>query len=162
MNGRNDFSAEWRIVPAWAWALAVIAFFCMQFVFHVVILHHEANPPGLGFRIPMGLFAGSVLAVYFLLLGYVNVDSGRRGMSRTLWTLIVALVSNGIGFLIYFLLRKPIQVKCPKCGNAAAADSTFCPKCGNQLRPTCANCGAAMQPGDAFCSRCGKTPAKAV
>ena len=161
MNGRNVFTDEWKLVPTWAWWLASAGFLCMQFVFHVVIVHHEMNPPGLGFRIPMGFFAGSIVAVYFLLIGYVNVDSGRRGMSRTLWTLIVMFVSNGIGFLLYFLLRKPIQITCPKCAAAQPIEATFCSKCGYQLRPTCSQCGSAMQPGDAFCSRCGKTPVKA-
>ena len=161
MNGRNGFTNEWKVVPVWAWWLASAGFLCMQFVFHVVIVQHEPNPPGIGFRIPMGFIAGSLLAVYFLLLGYVNVDAGRRGMSRTLWTFIVILVSNGIGFLLYFLLRKPIQVTCPKCSQTQLADATFCSKCGYQLRRTCPHCGNVMQSDDAFCSRCGKTSTKA-
>ena len=161
MNGRNVFTDEWKVVPAWAWWLASAGFLFMQLLFHVIIVNHELNPPGLGLRIPLGFFAGSIVAVYFLLIGYVNVDAGRRGMSRTLWTLIVICVANGIGFLLYFLLRKPLQLTCPKCANVQAADSTFCSKCGYQLRPTCSQCGSAMQPGDAFCSRCGKTPVKA-
>ena len=42
----------------------------------------------------------SFLAFYVLLIGFVNLDAGRRGMSRTLWTLVAALVPYGIGALI--------------------------------------------------------------
>ncbi len=155
-----DLATEFQLIPMVAKILALVGFACLQWVWHGLILHGH-NPPPFAFRLVMGFFTGMLVAMFVLLVGYVNVDSKRRGMNRTLWTLIVIFVSNGIGFLLYFLLRKPIQMTCPKCANAVSADSTYCPKCGTQLRPTCSQCGNVLQPGDSFCSRCGKTQQKA-
>jgi double zinc ribbon protein len=152
---------EFGLIPAWAIVLACLAFVGMQVLLHVVVARQPDAPPPIA-RVFLGLLAGVVLGAAVLLIGYVNVDAGRRGMSRTLWTFIVVLVPNALGFLLYFLLRKPPQVMCPKCAAQLPGDSTFCSKCGNQLRPTCPSCGAAMQAGDVYCARCGKTLARAV
>ncbi len=77
-----------------------------------------------------GTFGASIIAVVTLLTGYVYADAGRRAMPQIPWTLLVLLVPNCIGFVLYFLLRKPL------------------------LAP-CAQCGAGVDPGAAFCSRCG-------
>src|SRR5205085_7035568 len=122
MNGtkHSDFGEELKIIPWWSYFLGSIAFLCMQILFHVVIAHHHPNPPPEGVRFAFALASGLVLGVYFMLLGYVNVDAGRRGMSRTLWTVIVIFVPNGIGYLIYFLMRAPLQTGCPNCSATIA------------------------------------------
>ena len=71
------------------------------------------------------LFAG-----YILLAGYVYADAKRRGMPAGLWTALVILIPNAIGFVLYFLLRKPLLQPCPACGQGVEAGSAFCPKCG--------------------------------
>jgi len=161
MNGTKvDLNQEARLVPAWAWVLAGTAFLCLQWVFHVFILVHEKNPPPFGMRIFLGLLSGALMGVYFLLLGYVNVDAKRRGMNRALWTVIVILVPNAIGFILYFFLRQPILGTCPACGASVQSGFNFCPKCNHQLVPTCGVCQRALRPGDAFCPYCGaKLPA---
>src|SRR5574340_91162 len=155
MNGSTrstDFSNELKIIPWWAYVLGAFGFLCMQFVFHVAILHgHEAPPPA-GLRVFLGLLTGVVLFAYFLLLGYVNRDACRRGMSCTLWTIIVIVIPNGIGYIIYFLMRKPLQLGCPQCGTHNDQGAMFCRKCGNRLKPLCAKCGAALDASDAFCT----------
>ncbi len=159
MNGtRNSFDLgqEIRLVPWWSYLLGGIGFVCMQFVFNVVILHGHEVPPPAGLRVFLGLLTGFVLAAYLMLLGYVNVDAGRRGMNRTLWTLVVIVIPNLIGYLIYFFLRKPLQLPCPQCGTLGDSGATFCRKCGNRLKPACQACGASIEPGDAFCAACGK------
>ena len=161
MNGTKvDLNQEARLVPWWAWTLAGAGFLCLQWVFHVFILQHEHNPPPFGMRIFLGLLSGALMGVYFLLLGYVNVDAKRRGMNRALWTVIVILVPNAIGFILYFFLRQPIQGTCPACGASVQSGFNFCPKCNHQLVPTCGVCQRALRPGDAFCPYCGaKLPA---
>src|SRR5512138_223517 len=137
MNGtRNgtDLGQELQLVPWWSYLLGGIAFLCMQFVFHVAILHSEKIPPPFGVRVFLGVLTGLALGAYFMLLGYVNVDAGRRGMSRTLWTLIVIFIPNGIGYIIYFLMRKPLGFGCGQCGTHNSPGATFCRKCGNRLK----------------------------
>ncbi len=50
------------------------------------------------------------------MIGYVNADSKRRGMNSLLWTLLVIFVPKALGFIAYFLLRKPLLIPCPNCG----------------------------------------------
>src|SRR3954471_11954438 len=152
----GDFADELKIIPWWAYFLGSIAFLCIQLIFHVVVPHHAHNPPPEGVRYVLALVAGLAVGVYFMLLGYVNVDAGRRGMSRALWTFIVIFVPNGIGYLIYFLMRKPLQTGCPNCSATIATGAAYCPKCGHRLKPVCPACDAPLQPGDAFCASCGK------
>ena len=152
----GDFSREIRIIPWWAYLLGLLGFACMQFVFNVVILR-EPNPPPAAARVFLGLLVGFILMFYFLLVGYVNRDAGRRGMSRGLWTLIAIFVPNGIGFLLYFLMRKPLQLPCPHCGATMEPGFAYCSKCGKALKPTCPHCGVALHTADAFCPACGKS-----
>jgi len=146
--GRDTFPVPW-----WAIVLAVIGFVCMQYLFHVVIPTHRDAPP-LAMRVFLGLLTGAVLAGWALLVGYVNQDAGRRGMNRTLWTLVCIFVPNGIGFILYFLMRKPLATICPQCSNAVPADANFCPRCAYRLTPVCPKCGHTVRPGDAYCANC--------
>lgn len=156
MNGSKfNLSEEMRLVPWWAFTLAGAAFLCFQWLFHVYVPQHGHNPPPFQMRVFLGLLVGFAMIIYFLLLGYVNADAKRRGMSRALWTVIVMLVPNGIGFILYFFLRQPIVGACPACGASVQSGFNFCPKCHHQLVPTCAVCQRALRPGDTFCPYCG-------
>jgi predicted amidophosphoribosyltransferase len=99
---------------------------------------------------------GFFFAFYMLMIGYVNRDSRRRGMNPTLWTLMmVLLLASGIGFIVYFLLRQPLVVSCPKCAGRVDTDFNYCPKCHFQLKPLCPGCKHAVRIGDAYCAHCG-------
>lgn len=80
----------------------------------------------------MGLFVGSVVSIWVLGLGYVYADARSRNMPHIPWTLIAAIVPNLLGFLLYFVLRKPIASPCPQCHQPISADQRFCPACGCQ------------------------------
>jgi uncharacterized OB-fold protein len=41
------------------------------------------------------------------------------------------LIPNCVGFVLYFLLRKPILHPCPSCGGGVTPDAAFCPHCGH-------------------------------
>jgi hypothetical protein len=79
-----------------------------------------------------GAFVGSLFALWVLGLGYVYADARRRNMPHIPWTLIAAIVPNLLGFLLYFVLRKPIASPCPQCDQPVAAGQRFCPSCGYQ------------------------------
>ena len=157
MNGQKaSLSDEIRIIPWWAWTLAVVAFVCMQVVFHYIVpRHHDPPPPVL--RLWLGFVLGVVAAVWLLFVGYVNVDSGRRGMSRALWTVVVMFVPNALGFILYFFMRQPLQAMCPQCSTKVEKGFNFCPKCNFKLTPTCPNCQRTVQAGNVYCPYCGNT-----
>src|SRR4051812_34171635 len=119
---------EMGLIPWWAYAISVIGFIAMQVVMHVVVAKEHNAPPYVA-RVIIGLLGGSVIAVMALLVGYVNRGSQRRGMNRTLWTLLVIFVPNALGFILYFLIRQPLQVACGHCGAMLQPNFRFCPKC---------------------------------
>lgn len=145
---------EIKIVPGWAWVLAAAGFVGMQIVFNVVLAHEKDAPPAWG-RALLGVLVGTIVICYVLLIGYVNRDAGRRGMSRILWTLVAILVTNGLGVILYFILRQPLQTACPQCGSRVQAGFNFCPKCNYRLGLSCVQCKNVVRPGDIYCPYCG-------
>lgn len=144
---------EVRLIPWWAFGLALLLFAGIQAAFHVIAVRTSGGPP-VALRIYLGLVFGTILASVVMLVGYVNRDAKRRNMNSTLWTVLVIFIPNAIGFIIYFLLRQPLMMKCPQCEAAVKPDFNYCPKCKNNLRPTCPKCAHVVRPGDAFCPQC--------
>src|SRR5215510_6590414 len=118
------------------------------------IWSRESDAP-VPFRILLSFVPGTIVAFLTLMVGYVNKDAGRRGMNRTLWTLLVIFIPNAIGFILYFLLRSPLRIDCPKCGTVVHPGVNFCPACRYGFHPTCPQCRATVRPGDTFCPNCG-------
>jgi RNA polymerase subunit RPABC4/transcription elongation factor Spt4 len=158
MQVRNEsqtgLAAEIRIIPAWAWALAVVAFICAQWFFNIPVAHHASPPPAWA-RPLLGLLAGGLGGCYLLLIGYINRDAKRRGMSPTLWTIVAILIPNALGIILYFLLRQALRVACPQCGNFVQAGFNFCPRCSYKLSPSCPQCGRVVGISDVYCPYCG-------
>jgi RNA polymerase subunit RPABC4/transcription elongation factor Spt4 len=160
---KTTFRGEVAIIPGVARWIAVIGFAVVQFVLLVVVPHHVAvkdRPPDWGLCL-ISVFGGLFLGVIILLIGYVNADSKRRGMNSLLWTLLVIFIPKALGFLAYFLLRKPLEMGCPKCGSIIGPDFRFCPKCGYAISPVCVQCGRAISRDFLCCPYCGKATAPA-
>lgn len=158
---RTGFAAEIKIVPVWAWALAGTVFIAAQIVFNGLGLWHAGAPPA-WCRVLLGLLAGIGGGCLLLLIGYVNRDAKRRGMSPTLWTVVVMFIPNGLGFLLYFVLRRPLSSACPQCGTAVQTGFNFCPRCSCKLSPSCPQCQRLVGLNDVYCPYCGtalRTPA---
>lgn len=153
-QNRDILAREIKILPWWAWALAIIPFAAAQWFFNLEIVHYPHVPPR-AVRPLLGLLAGVGAAAYVLLIGYVNRDSKRRGMSPLLWTLVAILVPNLLGILLYFVLRQPLVHACPQCGNAVRAEFNFCPRCGSKLAPSCPQCQRIVGLNDDYCPSCG-------
>jgi len=150
---KTTLKAELGIIPLAAWALAGL--FLLVWLTVVVPLSLGAAEPPLW---PLGgllVFAGVVLSLWVLMVFYVNADAKRRQMNRLLWTLLVIFIPNAIGFIIYFLLRKPIAHPCPKCRAPLQAEFVFCPACGLELAPKCPACHKAVESGWLSCAFCG-------
>jgi hypothetical protein len=148
------FKDEIRIVRPWVRFLAVLLFLLVPVLF-VVVIGMDRHAPPLALRAFMGAVAGIMLGCYVILLGYINQDAGRRSMSRMLWTLIAIFVPNGLGIVLYFVLRKPRTANCPQCDAKIEPGFSFCPRCCNRLQPVCPHCQRSINPGDKFCPYCG-------
>jgi hypothetical protein len=120
------------------------------------------------------------LAVFFLpalliilwgaVLVWVYRDAQKRGMNGILWLLLV-LIGNVIGLLIYAIVRSETPVRqpqgpadqpagcppvtCSVCGKPVGAGYAFCPYCGKNLKKTCPACGKPADDGWKVCPVCG-------
>ena len=153
---------EVKVIPWWAIGLAVLLFAGVQVLMHVVLFGLDQHPAPLAWRIFIGFMAGAALACFVLLVGYVNRDARRRGMNVALWTVLVIFVPYAVGFIIYFLMRQPLRIACPKCGAMADPAFNFCPKCKFNLHPACPECHRAVQAVDLYCPFCAKELAGAT
>jgi RNA polymerase subunit RPABC4/transcription elongation factor Spt4 len=151
---QTGLSAEIRIVPLWAWVLAGIAFVAAQLFFNVAMARHAGGPPAWA-RPILGLLAGTGGGCFLLLVGYINRDAKRRGMSPTLWTIMAVIIPNALGIILYFLMRQPLGSACPQCGSAVQSGFNFCPRCSYKLSPDCPQCHRAVRVNDIYCPYCG-------
>ncbi len=156
-RGRERFrlSNEIRIIPRWlVMAVAVVDVIALGIAVKI-------NWNGVGDHSPL-VIAGAVAAVsiavaaYIFLVAYVNRDAKRRGMSPTLWTLLVMFLPGAplSGCIIYFLVREPLPFHCPQCGTTVRTDFNFCPQCKCDLRPACPHCGHEVRESDRYCPNC--------
>lgn len=154
---------EMNVIPRAAWVIAVLGYLaCVALSWFVLIprdpdFSHELFFIGwprwewLIFAVVIPLF----LAVYILLIGYINADARRRGMRPILWTLLAFFIPNAIGVILYFILRDPLLRGCPSCGTMVSQGFAFCSKCGMALAQACPGCRAAVQPEWSHCTKCG-------
>jgi len=148
-----DFLEELRVVPNVMIVVAAVVFVAAQVGIHW-LFHRDPHPPNGDVQIAIGFFGGSVLAFFTLLVGYVNRDAKRRGMNYVLWTILVLIIPNAIGYIIYFVVRQPIRGNCPQCGTTVNPTFNFCPKCKFLLHPACPQCHRSIEVGATFCPYC--------
>lgn len=163
------FMDEVRMISRWAWIIAAITL--LACVGLPVFLDFGCSVEGFKWTctapapanavhaprplmVLVGIVAGIVVACLILLIGYINADAGRRGMSRALWTLLAILIPNGIGILLYFLLRKPRALTCPQCEAVVEPGFGYCPQCRHNLNVTCPHCQRSLTSGGRFCPYC--------
>ena len=143
-----------RVIPFGGWIAAGIVFL-LSSLFIILIWvdsrSHNLVPVKLLVQILLPLF----LAGYTLLIGYVYGDARRRGMRYVMWTLLAIFLFNGIGVILYFILREPLLAYCSKCGAGVQPSHAFCPRCGAGVQPACQACHRTIQPGWTHCAWCG-------
>jgi RNA polymerase subunit RPABC4/transcription elongation factor Spt4 len=142
-----------KVIPFGAW-IAASGIFLLGFLLLNVLAMTVGDLPW-----PVR-FIGPVLfplamAGYTLLVGYVYGDARRRGMRHVMWTLLAIFIPNGIGVIIYFILREPLLVFCSRCGAGVLPSHSFCPRCGAGVQPACRSCHRAVQAGWTHCAWCG-------
>lgn len=152
LDTRSTLKAELRILSPAAWVVAGLFLLCWFAVVMPFILGTVQPTAVLGGLLT---FAGVILSIWVLMVFYVNADAKRRQMNRLLWTLLVIFIPNAIGFIVYFLLRKPIAYPCPKCRAPLQPEFVFCPACGLELAQKCPSCHKAVERGWLTCAFCG-------
>jgi hypothetical protein len=96
------------------------------------------------------------LSIYMLLVGYVYGDARRRGMRNAwTWTLLAIFIPNGIGILLYFVLREPMPVRCHSCNETHKPGLAFCPNCGARTERSCEQCHCPVEETWRNCAHCG-------
>ena len=141
-----------RVIPIGAWITAVALALLFFLVATVVLVRAEA--PLIARALGPVLLAG-VIGGYTLLVGYVYGDARRRGMRYVMWTLLAIFLTNGIGIILYFILRDPLPVYCSRCGCGVQRGFAYCPRCGANVLPACPSCRRVVQPGWSHCAWCG-------
>ncbi len=158
LDTQSTFRSELKIIPPAAWLVAgLFLVFWFVVALPLILSRAESKPGEPPVEVLAGLltFAGVLLSAWVLMVFYVNADAGRRQMNRLLWTLLVIFIPNAIGFIIYFLLRKPIARPCPKCRTPLRPEFVFCPACGLEIAAKCAACNRAVESGWVSCAYCG-------
>lgn len=148
------FRKELSLIPWAAWVIAALMYLGGAAVV-VALRDPDIQRWPLWIKTLLVAGAGIPLAIYVLLVGYVNGDARRRGMRYVMWTLLAVLIPNAIGIILYFVLRDPLLKPCPSCGAQLHSGYTFCPKCGAAIAQACPQCRSAVEAGWSHCSRCG-------
>lgn len=155
-RAQSQFQQDTKLIPWWSYVLAACFFVGIQLLLHLVLVPADPRPKPRAYTAVWGLLFGMFLAFYMLMIGFVTRDSKRRGMNPIVWTLIlVSLLPSGVGFIVYFLLREPVAMKCPHCSLSVGQDQNFCTQCSFQLKSVCASCRRALANEDLYCAHCG-------
>lgn len=141
-----------RVIPAATWITAGCLFVIPFVVLNLLAIRHHVHPP-LWFL--LGVIAPSCVAAYTVLVGYIYGDARRRGMRYVMWTLLAIFLSNGIGVILYFILRDPMPEYCSACGCMMHRGYAYCPRCGANMLPACGSCRRVSQAGWSHCAYCG-------
>ena len=153
----NRFSDEIRIISPIAWIIALLIGGGMFSMLLFVAMPGDTKLskwPYVG-QVAFSIWPGLLLMVMVLLIGYINADARRRGMRYVMWTLLAIFIPNAIGVILYFVLRDPILVPCPRCGHLEAPGLIFCPQCGGELSASCPSCKRAVKNDWRRCAYCG-------
>jgi RNA polymerase subunit RPABC4/transcription elongation factor Spt4 len=158
------FIDEVRIIPRWVYGIALLGYALPVAAMVFALRTDKTGDPfyRLPVLLPLVILAGTILACFILLIGYINRDARRRGMSPVAWTLIAIFIPHALGIVLYFVLRKPRIEHCPQCGASVEPGFGFCPQCQRRLNAICSQCKRSVNAADKFCPHCGGEVAASV
>jgi hypothetical protein len=148
---------ELRLIPWWGFLVAAVVVVVLVRVFgnwYMTALRQVWGEHSIMMALIPPL-AVVILWVWWVMIFYVMQDARRRRMSVLLWTLLVIIIPNALGFIVYFLLREPVPMICPKCSAEIRPEFAFCPACRHELAPTCPSCHRPVERGWTSCAFCG-------
>jgi RNA polymerase subunit RPABC4/transcription elongation factor Spt4 len=147
----SRFREEISVIPGIAWAIVVVVYVSFVAVLLTFVAHQMPGPV----RYVFGLGIPLIFCVFLLLTGYVYGDAKRRGMRAVMWTFLVFLIPNAIGFILYFIMREPLMTECRQCRRLVRGQFGFCPFCGAGRTPACPQCRKPVESDWANCAHCG-------
>ena len=142
-----------RVIPVGGWIAAGIVFMLGFMLLNLGMIRENRAPVLARFLVPIMLPLAA--AGYTLLIGYVYGDARRRGMRYVMWTLLAIFLFNGIGIILYFILREPLLAYCSRCGSGVRHGFPYCPRCGANVLPACPACWRVVEIGWSHCAWCG-------
>jgi RNA polymerase subunit RPABC4/transcription elongation factor Spt4 len=143
-----------RVIPFGGWVASSIVFLVCFLTLLIITLSNSEQFP-LWLKLLLTIVAPLAMAGYALLVGYIYGDARRRGMRYVMWTLLAIFLANGIGIILYFIMRDSLPVYCSRCGTGVQPSHAFCPRCGAGVQPACQACHRILQPGWTHCAWCG-------
>lgn len=154
-----SFREEMSIIPKTARWIAVLIYLTAALLIVNFVLPHKPERESwpIAAQIAITVLAPLPGTILVLLIGYVYADSKRRGMRYVLWTFIAIFVPQGIGVILYFIMRDPLLSPCPTCGSPARQGHAFCWKCGTSLGRACPQCRKSVEVAWTHCVYCGAT-----
>jgi hypothetical protein len=153
----SRFREELKVIPRAAWTTTFVLWTIGALGIGLFWYKGFGPTTDLPFLLLIPVVPLLILSVYVPLVGYVYGDARRRCMrTALLWTLLAIFIPNGIGILLYFVLRDPIPTPCPSCGAANKPGLAFCPYCGTAIRRSCLQCHCALEETWKNCAHCGQ------
>lgn len=111
----------------------------------------------------MSSIYGSIIAfvilfiILLLWLGqslWIYLDArNRNNRFAVLWG-ILGLFNCPIPLIVYLIVTRGNEKKCPNCKKAIEKNMGICPHCGYKLGKECKKCGAFMEEEWEYCPRC--------
>jgi hypothetical protein len=82
----------------------------------------------------LGLAFGFIILAMIFMGVWTYKDASSRGLNAPLWTLVVILIPNLIGLLLYFIVgRNSVSGRCANCNSTIDKSSVYCKECGQRL-----------------------------
>jgi hypothetical protein len=154
----SRFREEIGLIPKTAWVIAALVYVAAVILIVGLLFQQKPEPYNwpLAAKVPFAVLVPLPGTILVLLIGYVNRDAKRRQMRYVLWTLLAIFIPQGIGIILYFILRDPVPSSCPACAAVLSPSFTFCPHCGTATKPTCPQCEKPIERNWANCAYCGR------
>lgn len=109
----------------------------------------------------IGMFvATAIISISIMILMgiYVYRDASQFDMSPVLWVVVVLLVPNFLGLIIYLIVRsgKKKEKICMGCGKGIDREFLTCPYCNKAQVHNCPSCGEEVRDDFKICPKCSE------
>lgn len=85
---------------------------------------------------------------------WIYLDArNKNNRFAVLWG-ILGLFNFPIPLIVYLIVTRGSEEKCPNCKKVVEKNMVICPHCGYKLGKACKNCGAFMEEDWEYCPKC--------